>query len=281
MGKKILLPTDFSKSSWNAIRYAIKLYENQECDFYILNTYAKDAYGLDSLILLDPDDAFNKLSERRSKEELGNILMWLSVHDKNLQHRFHVLSRSEVFLDAVKDVVKNLQVDMIVMGAKGMANEHENKYGKNTLGVIENIRKCPVLVVPKNAIFERPEEIVLATNFNTDFKVAEVKYLAEIAQMTNASVQVLSMANNGDLSPQQKNNKMLLRKHLKGIDHSFNVLHNVKMAAALSCFVEIRHSNMISYIDKKPSLWESLGLGKPTLGKLGYYEHVPVLALHG
>ncbi len=102
MEKKILLPTDFSRSSWNAIRYATKLYENQECDFYMLNTYAKDAYGLDSLILLDPDDAFNKLSQGRSKEELGNILMWLSANDKDLRHRFHVLSRSEEFLKAVK-----------------------------------------------------------------------------------------------------------------------------------------------------------------------------------
>ena len=62
MGKKMLLPTDFSKSSWNAIQYAIKLYEHQECDFYILNTYTKDSYGLASISLLDPDGSFNKLS---------------------------------------------------------------------------------------------------------------------------------------------------------------------------------------------------------------------------
>lgn len=281
MGKKILLPTDFSRSSWNAIQYAIKLYENQECDFYILNTYSKDVYGLDSITFLDPDEAFNKLSENRSKEGLGDILMRLSVIDKDLKHRFYVLSRSELFLDAVKNVVENLQIDMIVMGAKGTINEREGKYGKNTLGVVESIRKCPVLVVPKNVSFDRPEEIVLATNFNTDFKVSEVKYLTEIAKMSNASVQVLSLADNGELSLQQKKNKVLLRKHLKGIDHSFNVLHNVKMSTALSCFVEIRNSNMITYIDKKSSLWETLGLGKPTLGKLGYFDDVPVLALHG
>ena len=281
MGKKMLLPTDFSNSSWNAIQYAIKLYEHQECDFYILNTYTKDTYGLASISLLDPDEAFNKLSKNRSIQGLGDIMVRLMFENAKTLHQFHVLSRSDLFLDAVKEVVKDLQIDIIVMGAKGMTNEREGKYGKNTLAVIESIRKCPVLVVPKNVTFDRPEEIVLATNFNTDFKVSEVKYLAEIAKMSNASVQVLSLADNGDLSLQQKNNKLLLRKYLKGVNHSFNVLHNVKMATALSCFVEIRHSNMISYIDKKPSLWESLGFGTPTLGKLGYYEHVPVLALHG
>lgn len=281
MGKKMLLPTDFSKSSWNAIQYAIKLYENQECDFYILNSYAKDTNGLDSLSLLDPDEAFNKLSENRSKEGLGDILIRLSAIDKDLKHRFHVLSRSDMFLNAAKDVVEKLQIDIIIMGAKGITNEPEGKYGKNALDVIENIRNCPVLIVPNNVTFDRPEEIVLATNFNTDFKVSEVKYLAEIAKMSNARVQVLSLSDNDDLSLRQKKNKMLLGKYLKGIDHSFNILHNVKMAAALSCFVEIRQSNMISYIDKKPTLWETMGFGKPTLRKLGFFKDVPVLALHG
>ncbi|NNE78345.1 MAG: universal stress protein, partial [Pricia sp.] len=278
MGKKILLPTDFSNSSWNAIQYAIKLFENRDCDFYILNTYAKDAHGLESHIVLDPDDAFNRMSDNRSREGLGDILERLSVIDKDINHRFHVISRSALFLDAVNTVVENLQIDMIVMGAKGMTNAHGRKYGKKTLGVIERVRKCPVLVIPKNVTFNRPEEIVLATNFNTDFKVSEIVYLAEIARISNASIQILSMSDNGTLTPQQKKNKMLIRKYLKDVNHSFNVLPNVKMASALSCFVEIRHSNMISYIDKKTSIWEWLGFGKPNLGKLGYYENVPVLA---
>jgi len=154
------------------------------------------------------------------------------------------------------------------------------KYGKNTLAVIESVRKCPVLVVPRNAIFNRPEEIVLATNFNTDFRTSEIKYLAEIAKMMEASLQILSLADNGKLTPQQETNKRRLKKYFKDVNHSFNVLHNVKMSDALSCFVEIRHSNIISYIDKKPSFWEQLGFSEPTLGKLGYYENVPVLALN-
>lgn len=281
MTKKILLTTDFSTSSWNAIQYAIKLYKNQECDFYILNTYAKDVYGLDSYVLLDPDEVFNKLSENLSKEGLGDLLVRLSSIDKNLNHRFHVISRSERYLDAVKSLVNSLNIEMIVVGAKGKTSEQEDNYGKNTLAVIESIRKCPVLIVPKNATFNQPEEIVLATNFNTDFDICEIKYLVEIAKMSNAHIQILSLTDDAEMTTQQKKNKALLQECLADINHVFNVLHNVKMSAALSCFVEIKHSNMISYVDKKPSVWEGLGFGKPTLGKLGYFKDTPVLALHG
>jgi nucleotide-binding universal stress UspA family protein len=281
MRKNILLPTDFSKNSWNAIQYAVKLYENQECDFYILNTYNSEAFGLKSVIMLDPDESLNKLSERRSIEGLSNILYRLMNEQQNSSHNFFMVSRAATLLEAVEDLTTNLSIDLVVMGAKGNANEREGKYGRKTLEVIENIRNYPVLVIPMDVAFDHPKEIVLATNFDTDFKVSKVKYLAEIAQIGNARIQIISQAENGSLSPQQKRNKMLLRKYFKDIDHSFKVLHNVKMVDALSCFVEINRSNMISYIDKKPSIWQRLGFGKPFLGKLGYYENVPVLALQG
>jgi hypothetical protein len=34
--KNILLPTDFSKNSLNAIKYAVNLLQNETCEFYII-----------------------------------------------------------------------------------------------------------------------------------------------------------------------------------------------------------------------------------------------------
>ena len=281
MEQKILLPTDFSKNSWNAIQYAVKLFENQACDFYILNTYSSEAFGLKSVLLLDPDESLNKLSESRSKEGLGDILKRLMEENINPKHNFFVVSRASTLLEAIEELTISLSIDLIVMGAKGISNEREGQYGKRTLEIIECVRKCPVLVIPEEVVFDHPEEIVLATNFDTDFNASEIKYLAEIAKMGNARVQVLSLVENASLSPQQKENKIVLRNYFKDIDHSFKVLENIKMVDALRSFLEVNKSSMISYIDKKPTLWERLGLVKPFLGKLKNYENIPVLALHG
>ncbi|WP_299528057.1 universal stress protein, partial [uncultured Lutibacter sp.] len=35
--KNILLPTDFSENSWNAIKYALELYKKTACNFYLLH----------------------------------------------------------------------------------------------------------------------------------------------------------------------------------------------------------------------------------------------------
>ncbi|MDO6470683.1 hypothetical protein [Maribacter sp. 1_MG-2023] len=121
---------------------------------------------------------------------------------------------------------------------------------------------------------------MLSTNFNTKIKASEIKYLVDIAKLSNASIQVLSLTASHKLTFNQKRNKVFIRNQLKDVAHKFNSLRNVNMAIALSCYVEIRESNMISYIDKKPSFWERLGFGKLSLSKMGYYAHLPVLALN-
>ncbi|MRI00004.1 hypothetical protein GH721_05585 [Kriegella sp. EG-1] len=278
MGKKILLPTDFSISSWHAIQYAITLFENYECDFYILNTYVKNAHGLDNINLLDPDEAFNKMSERKSKEGLGDILTQLLYLKTPLNHRFHVLSRSTDLVNAIKEVTEKLEIDIIVMGAKGMTSK-KGKYGKNTLLVIENNRECPIIIVPKNASLKGIKEIVFTTNFNVNLGQNKVQSLVEIAKIYNAKIQILSLVTNKKLTKVQEQNKLLLQKQLQEINFEFNVIQHVKLATALSCFIAIKQSNMISYINKKPSFWKTLGFGKPNLQRLGFYKNVPVLAI--
>ncbi|MEO5790216.1 MAG: universal stress protein [Gelidibacter sp.] len=44
--KNILLPTDFSNNSWNALRYAIKLFENDHCTFHLFTAYTPVVYDL-------------------------------------------------------------------------------------------------------------------------------------------------------------------------------------------------------------------------------------------
>ncbi|WP_341220224.1 universal stress protein [Polaribacter atrinae] len=58
--KNILLPTDFSDNSWNAIQYAVQLFKDEKCNFFIMNTYTPMIYdveymtpGVDGFNLID------------------------------------------------------------------------------------------------------------------------------------------------------------------------------------------------------------------------------------
>ena len=45
--KNILLPTDFSDNSWNAIQYAVELFKDEKCNFFLLNTYTPIIYNVE------------------------------------------------------------------------------------------------------------------------------------------------------------------------------------------------------------------------------------------
>ena len=42
--KKILIPIDFSENAINAINYALALFKDEFCKFYILHAYQEDIY---------------------------------------------------------------------------------------------------------------------------------------------------------------------------------------------------------------------------------------------
>ena len=50
--KSILLPTDFSKNSVNAINYAMALFKDVSCDFYLLNVQKASSFISDDMMVM-------------------------------------------------------------------------------------------------------------------------------------------------------------------------------------------------------------------------------------
>ena len=68
MKKKILCYTDFSADAQNAIDYAIKLYEKQTCEFYIINAFQADANASDIEALIPETSNEIYQSEKKTSE---------------------------------------------------------------------------------------------------------------------------------------------------------------------------------------------------------------------
>ena len=69
--KKILLPTDFSDNSWNAIKFALQFFKDQECNFILLNVYTPIIYQIEhmqaSSAQLNLMDIKKKTSKKRTR----------------------------------------------------------------------------------------------------------------------------------------------------------------------------------------------------------------------
>ncbi len=279
MKKKILLPTDFSKNAWSAISYAIELYKNEECDFYILNSFYTTGYALESMMVPEPGERLYEDAKGHSEKELSKILERLSFRDDSLKHKFFAISQFNNLLAAIQDVVEKKDIEMIVMGTKGTGNARDIIYGSNAVLVMEKVRNCPVMMIPDEIIYEEPKEIVFPTAYKTPFKRRELNYLIEFAKISNAAIRILHVTNEDMLNEDQKNNRELLKEYFDGISYTFHTLRNVDIQTGLNCFVESRDSDIITFINRKHNFFGSV-FSKPLVKNLGHHAKVPVLALH-
>tara|TARA_R110000822_G_scaffold6359_2_gene26979 strand:- start:231 stop:1070 length:840 start_codon:yes stop_codon:yes gene_type:complete len=275
MKRRILCPTDFSKNAQNAIEYAVKLFKNETCVFYILNTYNAEPYTMELAIARDLEE-FRK----KSIGGLRVILEWLSHDDNSRNHEFHVVSECGNLLDIIKTMVDKQDIEMVVMGTQGATNSRIEIFGSQTVLAMEEIRNCPVLAIPSKTIYKEIKEIVFPTDYRTTFKRREFQYLVDIAKMSNSSIVVLNVVNkNESLDEDQVNNKNLLKDYFEDLDYSFHTLKNKDIQAAINSFIESRGSDMVSFINRRHSFFGMI-LSRPMVKNLNYHTGIPVLALH-
>ncbi|MEM6687547.1 MAG: universal stress protein [Bacteroidota bacterium] len=169
--KNILLPTDFSQNSWNAIAYALQFLENARCNFYVLHVVNE----------VDEVDVQNKFATLHLQ-----IARTFSTQQK---HRFYNLIRKHSFIEAVRSEVEDKKIDMIIMGAKGIASKRSHVIGHYAENVITRV-KCKLLIIPENTRYKMFDEVA----FPTDFSLAsDIQTLAPIATILDKKTMLTSV----------------------------------------------------------------------------------------
>ncbi|WP_158849172.1 universal stress protein [Algibacter sp. L1A34] len=280
MKRKILLPTDFSKNAWHAICYAIELYKRDHCDFYLLNVYSSTGNIIDSLINAEPGSELYETAKLNSENGLAKVLDMLAFKDfDNPKHHFKTISTFNNAVEAIKGLVEEKDIEMIVMGTKGKTSSRGVAYGSTAINVMEKVRNCPVIVVPELALRILPKEIVFPTSFKTHLKRRELNYLIDIAKKCNASIKILHISEEAELNKHQANNKKILEEYFEDVDYSFHTLSHADIPMAINCFVESRESDMVAFINKKHVFFGSM-LTHPLVKDIGRNSKVPILVMH-
>lgn len=181
-------------------------------------------------------------------------------------------------VEAIKLVVDDKDIDIIVMGTKGETASRTMVYGSTAVNVMEKVRSCPVLVVPERAKHAMPKEIVFPTNYKIPFKKRELQYLIDIAKKCYARIQILYVYE-GVLNDSQLENQALLKEYFNGLDYTFREISNMHVPTAINCFVESRESDMLAFISKKHLFFGSI-LNQALVKEVGYDAKVPILVMH-
>jgi len=277
--KQILIPTDFSENSNNAIQYALAFFKNTECDFYFLHVTLISNYGGSEFPLFPSAEVIDKTLLHPGKTALKNLVKKIKKQDTNPGHNFHLINVNNYFVDAVKEQIEEKYIDLIVMGTKGASGLSEIILGSNTGDIITQV-KCPVLIVPEKAVFSIPKEIAFPTDYNIFYPSAILNYIVEFVKTYNSAIRILHVAKKDEnLTDFQLENKDFLHDFFMDKKHSFHRITNKKIEAGVQCFVESRNINMIVMVAKNINLFQRI-LFRPTVEEISYHIEIPFLVLH-
>lgn len=280
MKRKILLPTDFSKNAWHAIKYAIELYKNDHCDFYLLNVFSIIGNSFESIKKLEPGTKFYDSVKEKSENGLAKTMEMLTLLNVDYsKHHFKAISVFGNPLEVIKDVVEQKDIELIVMGTRGATNSKRIAYGSTAIYVMEKVRNCPVIAIPAKAKHNLPKEIVFPTSYKTHYKRREMSILVDVAKKSDANIAILHVSQENELSKNQKERKQMLLEIFEEVTYSFHELSNYSLESAINIFVESRGSGMIAFINKKHFFFGSI-LTQPLVKGLGFRSTVPILVMH-
>ncbi|MBQ0787094.1 MAG: universal stress protein [Oceanihabitans sp.] len=275
--KKILLPTDFSDNSKNAISYALKLFKEEECIFYILNTYTPIVYQMEYMQASTGQFELYDVVKKSSLHGLSTIKKEIEKTYFNAKHTIQTISTFNTLISEIKDLVRSKNIDMVVMGTQGASDVKGVLFGSNTVHVFKNV-KSPILAVPSGFEFEPVQEVLFPTDYEVDFQDNQIEPLLELASNSHYRVNVLHVNYGEMLSEKQKQNKENLKVYFKHIAHIFHDVKNNNVEDAINEFQLKAKINLLVMINNKHSFFENLFF-KSTINQIGFHLNIPFLVI--
>lgn len=279
MHKNILIPTDYSRNAFNAIVYAFGLFKNIDCTFYIFHSYFLQHSARGNFLFPEPEPSEYDAAARHSAEKMIFLKNKVNLLADNPRHTIYYDHKFGSFIDLIEEKVKKNDIDLIVMGTRGVTNDGEVAYGRNSVNIMENIRDCAVLAIPSNISYRDINEIVFPTNFKSLYIESEMKTFVKIAKQGKSPIRILHIGKEANLTERQKNNRIQLENHFKGLEFTYHWLDKVGIKEGLLSFVDERKSGMIAFVNRKHWFFGS-AFTNPLVKSLGVHSKVPILALH-
>ena len=275
--KNILLLTDFSENSINAMRYALQLFEDYTCNFTVLHVEISTSYISDDLMLAGNQSIYDSLV-KKSKHKLAKLITKLESEFKNKDFNFEIIVDHDVLTDAIKQIKKSKNIDLIVMGTNGITGAKEVVFGSNTINVIRKV-DCPTLVIPKGFKFRAPKEILLTLDVLDALSSNPFIDIIKFTKRFSKKLHLLRVKPNNEDSKEQKKDKENISAFLTDIPYEYHVITNVPIPYTVNCYSQSHPIDLTTLLVQKESFFERFFEGSPTT-QISNSIRVPLLIFH-
>lgn len=267
--KNILIPTDFSDYAWNALLFALNLFQEHDINLHLLHTIPNETNRATL--------ATNTFSQ--AKTEILALQQKIKAEIPQQRLRICSLIRRGKLVDTIRNEVSERNIDLIVMGSKGQSGIYHQSIGKHTTDVIHKVQ-CTTLVIPDQARFSPIKNIALPTDYSIYLGPKILTTLTYFSKLCKASVQVFHLKKSFvDLVQEQRENRENLKEFLSDLPHDFHEVSNKEMDKSIQQCIEKHDIKLIAMVAKNIYFFQQLFFNTET-DRHAYRQKIPFLVLH-
>ncbi len=258
--KIVIVPLDFSETSFNAAHYAANMYKDDAAVTLVLYHYYSK--GEDIAV---------------SNSYLNNLKIELSATIALIET---LAESGDNFIDSLTAYSHVRNAYMIVMGLTGKSPLTQYFSGSNTLKMAEK-NVCPVLIVPSDAHFKSIENVLITSEMKyveeTPVLLAVKRVLADF----KPALHVLNVDDSHYISITQsfKTERDKMETLLADFKPEFYFMRLFDFHESVNLFAADKNIDMIIIGPKHHSFYERLFKTQHTK-KMIYQSKIPVLAVH-
>lgn len=279
--KKILCPTDFSKTSDKALEYAVYIAQHANAHLSLVHVM--------HLPIVDTSDtalvAGELLGEqmRDAGEKLKAKCRFLEEQSgANRAGNFtcDYILKEALLTDLAGHLTEAGGYDLIVMGTTGRDNAMEELLiGSNTETIIEEV-KCPVLSVPSTAPAPNIERIVYATDYSEEGS-AGLEDVVLIGSLFGADIHVVHVVKDETSEGKAESQQFwdMLQIAYSDVPLYFQEITNKHRDEGLKMYYEKIDGSMLAVLRKEKGFFQAL-FSQSLAEQLTYQAEVPLLVLH-
>lgn len=257
----VIVPVDFSVSSFHTAHYAAKLLMGHPgVNVLLYHGYSKnneEAPAIQSLEVL--------------KTEL------LADHNVNIDILAY---KDDDFVNGLERVIRHRKVDLVIMGFTGKTGLAQALFGTNTIKMVES-KVCPILIVPENSSFSEIRNVMLTSDFKDTLKTTPSAPIKDFLGVFNPKLHIVNVDKNHyiSLTDSYENERQHLAKMFEHYNPEFYFMRLYDVNEALNLFAKDQHIDLIILIRRDESFIERL-FKTSTTKAIAYQSKVPILVMH-
>ena len=268
----IVVPTDFSKKSKIAIRYACEISSNTGGELYFLNVI-EEPYDFPSRVheILDAQKV-------EHEEKLSNIIQNLHAVDAFRIIRMKGVVKTGKVLSTTRQVALDHGHDMIVIGLGGEADLKKALYGSITNNLLMT-SEIPVLAVSKHIHYRELKTMLFATDMRMQ-DIKQIKKMREFCLDIGVTLKLIHIAENEQEVDEKKlaNFNKKLKKITKNPNAEVIIHHGSSLTEGITNYIGKDKHTLLVMTRYKKKFWEWV-LSNSTVKSIAQMASVPLLML--